>query len=66
MEQQRFASLMGRARQLLPAEELEPDPTGEPRPAVRKAGFKKVPAPRTSLARLGDVVDYKSIKSAAR
>jgi len=66
MQQQRFASLTGRARELLPAEELEPDPEVEPRPSVRRARFEPAPSVRAPLARLGDVLAPKSSKSAAR
>jgi hypothetical protein len=66
MQQQRFASLTGRARELLPAEELEPDPEAEPRQSVRHARFESAPPARAPLARLGDVLAQKPRKSAAR
>ena len=66
MEQQRFASLTGRARDLLPAEELDPDPAPEPRPSVRRAQFERVPVERAPLARVGDLLAHKSAKAQAR
>jgi hypothetical protein len=58
MEQQRFASLTGRARQWLPPEEFEPE-LSAPRPPVLS---RKKPAISTKrpLASVGDLVRYKS------
>ena len=64
MEQQRYASLSGRARELLPTEELEPDPKASRDRKVRsRSGFTQVPVQRQPLARLGEVLEYKSSKS---
>jgi hypothetical protein len=66
MEQQRFTSLTGRARQWLPPEELEPE-----RQSVRRSVVSSAPGSATSqassmtpsrpLASLGDLVRYKDL-----
>ena len=67
MEQQRFTSLTGRARQWLPPEELEPE-----RQSVRRSALTSSPSSTTPqlssvtssrpLASLGDLLRYKDLQ----
>jgi hypothetical protein len=68
MEQQRFASLTGRARELLPADEFDPEPypASEHARSSRRSAFVQVPAKKLPLARIADALDYKSHKSVVR
>lgn len=59
MQQQRFASLTGRARQWLPPEEFEPE-LSPPRPSVLKSRLRRQPTSDRPLASVGDLVRYKS------